>query len=90
MVFMFNFGQVTSVVLGVFTYTILKEIYGLVYNVYLSPLNKFPGPKFAAITEWYKTYQEVFLRKSWQQLLVDLHKQYGMRLPRFTGGSAVG
>lgn len=48
-----------------------------IYNYYLHPLARYPGPKLAAITEWYRTFQEVILQKSWSDLLFQIHKTYG-------------
>jgi len=58
---------------------LLQKFFSGVSNVFSHPLAAFPGPKVAAITAWYKTYQEVFLGRSWIDVLQELHGKYGMR-----------
>ncbi|KIP07977.1 hypothetical protein PHLGIDRAFT_105021 [Phlebiopsis gigantea 11061_1 CR5-6] len=48
-----------------------------VYNLYFHPLAKFPGPKWAAVTGWWKTYVEVYKGESIIDKLFELHKIYG-------------
>ena len=48
-----------------------------IYNAYLHPLAKFPGPKLAAVTSWWKTYVEVYKRESIVDRLFELHNIYG-------------
>lgn len=47
------------------------------YNALLHPLAKFPGPRAAGVTEWWKAYVEVVQQESMVHLLVKLHKKYG-------------
>jgi hypothetical protein len=49
-----------------------------VYNVFLHPLKKIPGPLPASATEWWKTWIEVVRQESMTDVLVRLHKQYGL------------
>ncbi|KFY93220.1 hypothetical protein V500_03833 [Pseudogymnoascus sp. VKM F-4518 (FW-2643)] len=46
-------------------------------NLFFHPLAAFPGPRAAAFTAWYKTYQELFLGRSWIDVLQELHTKYG-------------
>jgi hypothetical protein len=57
---------------------LLQKVCSGVFNLFYHPIAVFPGPKAAAITAWYKTYQEVFLGRSWAVVLRELHGEYGM------------
>jgi len=48
-----------------------------VYRLYLSPLAAFPGPKLAALSNWYEFYYDVILQGSFTFHIRELHKQYG-------------
>jgi len=50
----------------------------VLFKIYIHPLADFPGPKWAAATDWYKTYQEAICQKSWFAVLEELHAKYGM------------
>lgn len=50
----------------------------VLWNIFVHPLADFPGPKWATVTDWYKTYQEAICQKSWFTVLEELHAQYGM------------
>jgi len=63
-----------SVLLG---WTIL-QLGQLFYNAFLHPLKAFPGPLAAGASLWWKTYIEVFKQQSMADMLVELHKKYGM------------
>lgn len=49
-----------------------------VYRLYLSPLARYPGPKLAALSNWYEFYHDVILQGKFTFHIRDLHKQYGM------------
>lgn len=68
-------------------------VYRLVYNVFFHPLRSYPGPMPAKATTWWKTYIEVVKGESWTDVLIRLHKQYGMYtrlLVRSSTNEAVG
>lgn len=54
--------------------------YGAFYRLYLSPIAKFPGPKFAALTFWYEFYYDVYKRGKYTWKLKELHEEYGVLL----------
>ena len=43
----------------------------------LSPLAKFPGPRLAALSNWYEFYYDVLLQGKFTAHLQELHKHYG-------------
>jgi|SRR5690242_12375534 len=52
----------------------------LIYQLYFSPLSRFPGPKIAAVTLWYEIYYDVF---KWGRYWVEvqrMHEKYGTSL----------
>jgi hypothetical protein len=49
-----------------------------VYRLYLSPLARYPGPKLAALSNWYEFYYDVILQGKFTFHIQDLHKQYGI------------
>ena len=51
------------------------------YNVFLHPLSKYPGPAAAKVTMWWKTYVEVVRQESMVDVLFELHKQFGAYSP---------
>ena len=51
-----------------------------IWRLYFSPLAKIPGPKLAALTQWYETYLEIFKGEGGQFLFEyrKWHEKYGM------------
>ena len=56
----------------------LRQIY---YNVYKHPLARFPGPRAAAATTWWKTWVEAIRKRSFATVLAQLHQKYGAFVP---------
>jgi hypothetical protein len=50
------------------------------YRLYLSPLARFPGPRLAALSNWYEFYYDVMLQGNFTFHIQDLHEQYGMSI----------
>lgn len=47
----------------------------IVYNAYLHPLRKIPGPFLAGVTELWRTKK--YASGNWHQDILDLHREYG-------------
>ncbi len=74
---------ITSTRLAFLAGGLLIYLVGLaVYRLYLSPLAKFPGPKFAALTLWFEFYYDVVQRGRYTWKIAELHEQYGELSPR--------
>ena len=63
----------------------LYAVYGAVWRLYFSPLAKYPGPKLAALTQWYEFYYDIIKwnRFSWE--IERLHDVYGTLTCLFKG-----
>jgi len=60
---------------------VVSIVYALglgVYRLYFSPLAKFPGPRLAALTQWYETYYDVYLDGKFLLHFKELHEKYGI------------
>lgn len=59
--------------------SILYVVALAVHRLYLSPLAKFPGPKLAALTQWYEIYYDVFKNGGGQFTfeIKRMHEKYG-------------
>ncbi|KAJ4398691.1 hypothetical protein N0V85_006217 [Neurospora sp. IMI 360204] len=55
----------------------LYTLYIAIYRLYLSPLASIPGPRLAALTQWYEFYYDVILHGQYTFKIIELHKQYG-------------
>ncbi|KAF9019739.1 cytochrome P450 [Hymenopellis radicata] len=60
-----------------FLLVVARFLYLLVYRLYLHPLKAFPGPRLAAVTEYYQGYFEVWKNGMFVQHLEKLHEIYG-------------
>jgi hypothetical protein len=52
------------------------------YNLYLHPLSKFPGPKLAAIGSFYEFYYDVIKDGTFLWKTEEMHRKYG-RQPKY-------
>jgi hypothetical protein len=58
---------------------LIAYFFGLaLYRLYLSPLAKFPGPKLAALSQWYEFYYDVVLPGQYIFQIQKMHKKYGI------------
>ncbi|KAL2126994.1 hypothetical protein VTI74DRAFT_11498 [Chaetomium olivicolor] len=48
-----------------------------IYRLYMSPIARFPGPKLAALTNWYEFYYDVVRQGEFTWHIQKLHKKYG-------------
>lgn len=53
-------------------------IYLVVERLFLSPLARFPGPKLAALSNWYEFYYDVLQQGQLTAHIQKLHDEYGM------------
>lgn len=49
------------------------------YRLDLHPLAGYPGPKLAAVSNWYEFYYDVIQQGAFTAHIQELHKQYGER-----------
>lgn len=55
--------------------------YGAIWRLYLSPIARFPGPRFAALTFWNEFYYDVVGKGRYTWKIADYHKRYGRAWP---------
>ena len=48
-----------------------------VYRLVFSPIAKFPGPRLAALSNWYEFYWDVVKQGQFTFHIQELHKKYG-------------
>lgn len=51
-----------------------------IYRLYFSPLAVYPGPKLAALSNWYEFYWDVIQQGKFTSHIQKLHQQYGKSL----------
>ena len=57
---------------------LLYLVYGAIWRLWFSPIAKFPGPRFAALTFWNEFYYDIILGGRYTEKIADYHKAYGM------------
>lgn len=60
---------------------VLLAVCHVLYNIFLHPLRKFPGPVLAGATSYWKAWKEVVLQETMAQELFGLHEKYGRMAP---------
>jgi len=71
----------TALILLLSATTVIYFVCEIVYQLYFSPLAKFPGPKLAAATRLYELYYDLALGGQYTFRIRDMHKQYGASPP---------
>jgi hypothetical protein len=71
------YGPLSPLTAFVALNVILYIIGTSIYRLYLHPLAGFPGPKLAALTQWYEFYWNVIKPGQFTFHLQDLHDKYG-------------
>jgi hypothetical protein len=49
----------------------------VIYQLWLSPIAKFPGPRVATLTGWYETYFDVVKKGKFLYEIEKMHAKYG-------------
>ena len=57
---------------------LLYLLYGVIWRLCFSPIAKFPGPRFAALTFWNEFYYDIVLGGKYTEKIAEYHKAYGM------------
>jgi hypothetical protein len=57
---------------------IIYIIWLALYRLYLSPLAQFPGPKLAALSQWYEVYYDIVFPGQFIFQIQKMHKTYGI------------
>jgi hypothetical protein len=63
--------------------------YLCVSRLLFSPLARFPGPKLAALSNWYEFYYDVILQGRFTAHIQELHRRYGGSHPNLSLESGV-
>ncbi|KAG6109713.1 hypothetical protein E4U31_006669 [Claviceps sp. LM219 group G6] len=69
-----SWEQITALACGVW---ILYAIVVAVQRLYLSPIAHIPGPRLAALTQYYEFYYDIILGGKYTFKILELHKKYG-------------
>ncbi|KAL6703855.1 hypothetical protein ACN47E_008989 [Coniothyrium glycines] len=72
-----EYGTPAALLTAALATILLYAAYTLVYNVYLHPLARFPGPPLAPLSIYWKAYVECVANRSFCHHLVELHERYG-------------
>lgn len=72
----FTMASYSFVLCGLAAY-IAYLVWLAIYRLHLSPLAKFPGPKLAALSNWYEFYYDVIREGDFTRQIQKLHKKYG-------------
>lgn len=48
-----------------------------VRRLYFSPISHIPGPRLAALTQYYEFYYDIVLRGQYTFKIIEMHREYG-------------
>ena len=74
---MLETGSYPTIVIALSILICCSIAYGAIYRLYFSPVAKFPGPSFAALTFWNEFYYDVVLGGKYTWKLLEYHEPYG-------------
>ena len=60
---------------------LLYAVNAAIYNLFFHPLSRFPGPRAAAVSIYWKAFVECILQKSFCHVVEQLHATYGALVP---------
>ena len=72
-------GKASAVAALVLT---LWTLCGIVYRLYLSPIARFGGPWYAAVTLWHEFYSDAIKRGRYEWKIAELREKYGRTASR--------
>lgn len=64
--------------IAIFVALLLYTIYGALWRLYFSPIARFPGPWFAALSFWNEFYYDVWVGGRYTYKIAEYHQTYGM------------
>jgi hypothetical protein len=67
------FSPLLASLVGLLAWLVILSI----YRLYFSSIANFPGPKLAALTQWYEIYYDIYLNGQFTLHVKDLHELYG-------------
>lgn len=70
----------SNAILAFIAYRALDFVRQIVYYRFFHPLSNFPGPFWASVTRLWIAYHNI--KEDEPYVEYELHKQYGIRLPR--------
>lgn len=56
---------------------LLYAVIVAVQRLYLSPISHIPGPRLAALTQYYEFYYDIILGGKYTFKILEMHKKYG-------------
>ena len=66
-----------SLPLTIATFYLSWAILQIIYYAFFHPLSRYPGPRLAGVTVWWKVYIELVKQESLAHKLIKLHARYG-------------